>query len=139
MNAAAGGAQAKGVAAAVDATGVVARSDSVDGVGGVLDRIDSSLLAIPVMYYLLLAYYYSLYGVFRSVVEPYNYEKPLLATVSGMSAISLKLPKPSPIARVGVSGRALHSMLPSDRVRVFWLPSGNSMPRESTGSPSPAD
>ena len=28
------------------------------GVGGVLDRIDSALLAIPVMYYLLLAYYY---------------------------------------------------------------------------------
>ncbi len=32
------------------------------GVGGVLDRIDSALLAIPVMYYLLLAHYYSLYG-----------------------------------------------------------------------------
>ncbi len=31
------------------------------GVGGVLDRIDSGLLAIPVMYYLLLGYYYSLY------------------------------------------------------------------------------
>ncbi len=29
------------------------------GVGGVLDRIDSALLAIPVMYYLLLAYYYA--------------------------------------------------------------------------------
>lgn len=28
------------------------------GVGGVLDRIDSTLLAFPVMYYLLLAYYY---------------------------------------------------------------------------------
>jgi phosphatidate cytidylyltransferase len=28
------------------------------GVGGVLDRIDSALLAIPVMYYLLLAYYW---------------------------------------------------------------------------------
>ncbi len=28
------------------------------GVGGVLDRIDSALLAIPVTYYLLLAYYY---------------------------------------------------------------------------------
>ncbi|MFQ5513397.1 MAG: phosphatidate cytidylyltransferase [Myxococcota bacterium] len=28
------------------------------GVGGVLDRIDSALLAIPVMYYLLLTYYY---------------------------------------------------------------------------------
>jgi phosphatidate cytidylyltransferase len=27
------------------------------GVGGVLDRIDSALLAIPVAYYLLLAYY----------------------------------------------------------------------------------
>ncbi len=32
------------------------------GVGGVLDRVDSALLAIPVMYYLLLAHYYSLYG-----------------------------------------------------------------------------
>ncbi|MCP4007292.1 MAG: phosphatidate cytidylyltransferase [bacterium] len=31
------------------------------GVGGVLDRIDSALVAIPVMYYLLLGYYYSLY------------------------------------------------------------------------------
>lgn len=30
------------------------------GVGGVLDRIDSALLGIPVMYYLLLAYYWSL-------------------------------------------------------------------------------
>jgi phosphatidate cytidylyltransferase len=29
------------------------------GVGGVLDRIDSALLGIPVMYYLLLAYYWS--------------------------------------------------------------------------------
>ncbi len=28
------------------------------GVGGLLDRIDSALLAFPVMYYLLLAYYY---------------------------------------------------------------------------------
>ena len=28
------------------------------GTGGVLDRIDSNLLAIPVMYYLLLAYTY---------------------------------------------------------------------------------
>ena len=28
------------------------------GVGGVLDRIDSALLAFPVMYYMLLAYYY---------------------------------------------------------------------------------
>jgi phosphatidate cytidylyltransferase len=28
------------------------------GVGGVLDRIDSALMALPVMYYLLLAYYY---------------------------------------------------------------------------------
>jgi phosphatidate cytidylyltransferase len=28
------------------------------GVGGVLDRIDSSLLAFPVMYYMLLAHYY---------------------------------------------------------------------------------
>lgn len=28
------------------------------GVGGMLDRIDSSLLAIPVMYYLLIGYYY---------------------------------------------------------------------------------
>jgi len=28
------------------------------GVGGLLDRIDSALLSIPVMYYLLLAYYY---------------------------------------------------------------------------------
>jgi phosphatidate cytidylyltransferase len=28
------------------------------GVGGVLDRIDSALLAVPVTYYLLLAYYY---------------------------------------------------------------------------------
>ena len=30
------------------------------GVGGVLDRIDSALLGIPVMYYLLLAYYWTL-------------------------------------------------------------------------------
>ena len=28
------------------------------GMGGFLDRIDSALLAIPVTYYLLLAYYY---------------------------------------------------------------------------------
>jgi phosphatidate cytidylyltransferase len=33
------------------------------GVGGVLDRLDSILLAIPVMYYMLLAYYYLRYGV----------------------------------------------------------------------------
>ena len=33
------------------------------GVGGILDRIDSSLLAIPVMYYLLLAYYYVVFMV----------------------------------------------------------------------------
>jgi len=32
------------------------------GVGGVLDRIDSALIAIPVTYYMLMAYYYSLYG-----------------------------------------------------------------------------
>jgi phosphatidate cytidylyltransferase len=32
------------------------------GVGGVLDRIDSGLLAIPVTYYLLLAYYFFLLG-----------------------------------------------------------------------------
>ena len=32
------------------------------GVGGVLDRVDSALLVIPVSYYLLLGYYYSLYG-----------------------------------------------------------------------------
>ena len=31
------------------------------GMGGVLDRIDSALLAIPVTYYLLVAYYYALY------------------------------------------------------------------------------
>jgi phosphatidate cytidylyltransferase len=31
------------------------------GMGGVLDRIDSALLAIPVAYYLLVAYYYALY------------------------------------------------------------------------------
>ena len=28
------------------------------GVGGILDRVDSVLLAFPVMYYMLLAYYY---------------------------------------------------------------------------------
>jgi phosphatidate cytidylyltransferase len=33
------------------------------GVGGVLDRVDSALLVIPVMYYMLLAYYYLRYGV----------------------------------------------------------------------------
>ena len=33
------------------------------GVGGVLDRVDSALLAIPVTYYLLLAYYYLRLGV----------------------------------------------------------------------------
>jgi phosphatidate cytidylyltransferase len=32
------------------------------GVGGVLDRIDSALLGIPVMYYLLLAYYWTLFA-----------------------------------------------------------------------------
>jgi len=32
------------------------------GVGGVLDRIDSALLGIPVMYYLLLAYYWMLHA-----------------------------------------------------------------------------
>jgi phosphatidate cytidylyltransferase len=31
------------------------------GMGGVLDRIDSALLAIPVTYYLLVVYYYALY------------------------------------------------------------------------------
>jgi phosphatidate cytidylyltransferase len=31
------------------------------GMGGVLDRIDSALLAIPVTYYLIVAYYYALY------------------------------------------------------------------------------
>ena len=31
------------------------------GVGGVLDRLDSALLGIPVMYYLLLAYYWTRY------------------------------------------------------------------------------
>jgi phosphatidate cytidylyltransferase len=31
------------------------------GMGGVLDRIDSALLAIPVTYYLLVAYYYAMY------------------------------------------------------------------------------
>ena len=33
------------------------------GVGGVLDRIDSALMTFPVMYYLLLAYYYFLYRI----------------------------------------------------------------------------
>lgn len=33
------------------------------GVGGVLDRVDSVLLVIPVMYYMLLAYFYVRYGV----------------------------------------------------------------------------
>ena len=32
------------------------------GVGGMLDRIDSALLGIPVMYYLLLAYYWTLHA-----------------------------------------------------------------------------
>jgi len=32
------------------------------GVGGVLDRIDSALLGIPVMYYLLLTYYWMLHA-----------------------------------------------------------------------------
>jgi len=32
------------------------------GVGGVLDRVDSALLGIPVMYYLLLAYYWTLHA-----------------------------------------------------------------------------
>ena len=32
------------------------------GVGGVLDRIDSALLGIPILYYLLLAYYWTLYA-----------------------------------------------------------------------------
>ena len=32
------------------------------GVGGVLDRLDSALLGIPVMYYLLLAYYWTRYA-----------------------------------------------------------------------------
>ena len=31
------------------------------GVGGMLDRVDSALLAFPVTYYLLLAYYYALH------------------------------------------------------------------------------
>jgi len=33
------------------------------GVGGVLDRIDSALIAIPVLYYLLLAHYYAMYAL----------------------------------------------------------------------------
>ena len=31
------------------------------GVGGIMDRIDSGLIAIPITYYLLLAYYYARY------------------------------------------------------------------------------